>query len=259
MTLEAVIQASACNLKQTYLALGRAAARSKVWREDGFDACTGELDHPICNFAVDLKLDRERAFRLAEIAIDRSCFHVYGLPTDEPAQRTALLEAAGFARNYSLVKMVAPPGATSPSGMLTRATTLHDRHQIASFMVEQFFAKHVPLFRRQIAETTARATSLELLGYRKDGQLLGTAMICLHGGVAGVYNLCVDAGLRGLGIGTAILREALAVCAERKLPACLQCDPKLEAWYTKSTFIRVGELEIFSLPRPGGFVIMQQA
>ncbi|HWA83009.1 MAG TPA: GNAT family N-acetyltransferase [Fimbriimonadaceae bacterium] len=250
MILDSLTAAASDNLKHTYFELGRSAVNAKILREPGFQACVGEFEHPICNFAAGLDLDRWSAERLARIALDRTMFNVYVTPNDKPEDLGELLVREGFFRSYRLLQMVAEPGEVQPRGSLVRAATRYDRLQIALFMVDQFFNKYGQSFRQQVAETTARATSLELLSMRRDGKILAAAMVCFANGMAGVYNVCVDAGFRGLGLGTALMREILAVCAVKNAPATLQCDAKLEPWYRELGFRRSGEIDVYALPKP---------
>jgi predicted GNAT family N-acyltransferase len=256
MILDSLTAAASENLKYTYFELGR-AANSKIVQEPGFAACVGDFEHPICNFAAGLDLDRFSANRLARVALDRPSFNVYATPLDRPANIGALLTGEGFQRSYRLVQMVAEPQQLETKNSLFRASTRHDRLQIAYFMVDQFFTKQGQPFRDQVANATSQATALELLAIKRDGRILGAAMICFNQGMAGVYNVCVDTSLRGLGVGSAMLREILAVCAIRQAPATLQCDSKLEAWYANLGFRRAGEVDVYALPKPSGFVIMQ--
>lgn len=257
MILDALATAASENLLHTYFELGRASARSKIWRENGFQACVGDIVHPICNFAAGLDLDYGSANRLARIALDREIFNVYATPMDRPDNLGELLAHEGFHRSFRLVQMIAQPGGQKPKNILSRATTRYDRLRIALFMVDQFFAKQNQRFRLQVADATARATTLELLAMKREGKIRGGAMVCLRHGMAGVYNVCVDESLRGLGIGTSIVREILAVCSVKNVPATLQCDNKLQAWYNAEGFLPVGEIDVFALSKPKGIVIMQ--
>jgi predicted GNAT family N-acyltransferase len=257
MTLDSLTVAASQNLKYTYFELGRAAANSKIWQETGFQACTGDFEHPICNFAAGLDLDRFSAQRLARVAVDRNIFNVYATPMDKPQDVGDLLIREGFQRSYRLVQMVAEPREIEAKNSLIRASTRFDRTQMALFMVDQFFTKQGQPFRQQVADATAKATSLELLALRREGRTMGAAMVCFNEGMAGVYNVCVDTSLRGLGVGSSMVREILAVCALKNVPATLQCDAKLEAWYSNLGFRRSGEVDVYALPKPNSFVIMQ--
>lgn len=256
MIANSIAVAAAENLKYTYFELGR-SANSRIWKEPGFHACVGDFDHPICNFAAGLDLDRHTANRLARVALDRPSFNVYATPMDKPQNVGDLLVREGFQRNYRLVQLVAAPKASEPKNSLSRASTHYDRMQIALFMVDQFFTKQGIPFRQQVAEATARSTALELLAMRRDGRILGAAMVCFNETMAGVYNVCVDASLRGLGIGSSIMREILSVSSVKGAHATLQCDPKLESWYSGLGFCRAGEVDVYSLPKANGFAIMQ--
>lgn len=258
MILDSLTAAASENLKHTYFELGKAAANSQIVREPGFTACVGEFEHPICNFAAGLDLDRYSAQQLARLALDHVSFNVYSTPMDRPHNVSELLANAGFQRGYRLVQMIAEPRNTDPpKQILSRAGTRFDRNATALFMVDQFFTKQNRPFRERVAETTAAALSLELLSMKKDGRILGAAMVCLGGGIAGVYNVCVDASLRGLGVGSALMREILSVSAEKGTPVTLQCDAKLENWYEQLGFRRCGDIDVFALPKPNGFAIMQ--
>jgi predicted GNAT family N-acyltransferase len=256
MIARSIAVAASENLRYTYFELGK-AANSQVLREPGFQACVGEFEHPICNFAAGLDLDRHSANRLARVALDRPSFNVYATPMDKPNNVGDLLVREGFQRNYRLAQMVANPSTIEPKNSLTRASTRFDRLQIALFMVDQFFTKQGQPFRQQVAEATAKALNLELLAMKRDGRILGSAMVCFNEGMAGVYNVCVETSLRGLGIGSSIVREILAVCAVKSAHATLQCDPKLEDWYTNLSFYRTGDVDVYSLPKANGFAIMQ--
>jgi ribosomal protein S18 acetylase RimI-like enzyme len=257
MIASPLVSAASANLRYTYFELGRASQNSYIWSETGFDACIGEFEHPICNFAAGLSLDRASACRLAQVAIERASFNVYATPVDRPGNVGDLLMREGFQRNYRMVQMVAEPDPSEPKGTLIRASTRLDRKQIALFMVDQFFTKHKQPFREKVAEATAAALNLELLAMRRDRRLLAAAMVCFSEGIAGVYNVCVDSSLRGLGIGTSMMKEILAVCSVKGAAATLQCDPKLEGWYLDQGFRRTGEVDVYALPKSNGFAIMQ--
>jgi predicted GNAT family N-acyltransferase len=256
MILDSLTAAASENLKYTYFELGRSAANSKIWREPGFQACVGDFEHPICNFAAGLDLDRGSANRLARVAVDRQSFNVYATPLDKPDNVGDLLVQEGFHRSYRLVQMAAQPSNLEPKNSLLRASTRYDRMQVALFMVDQFFAKQGVRFRQQVADATARAMTLELLAMKREGNIMGAAMVCFNSGMAGVYNVCVDSSLRGLGIGSSIVREILAVSAWKNAATTLQCDMKLESWYKSLGFIRVGDVDVYALPKADGFAIM---
>ena len=98
------------NLVHTYLQLGGSVAGAKTWREPGFCACTGPLDHPVCNFATDLALERTSAARLLEVARTRRTFAVYSLPGESQERNDELLRSFGFDVTHRLIQLK----ATSP-------------------------------------------------------------------------------------------------------------------------------------------------
>lgn len=257
MIADSLLAAASENLRVTYFELGRSSPMAKVSQEPGFEVCLGEIEHPICNFAASLNLDRHSAAHLARLALDRHSFNVYVTATDRPANAGDLLIREGFHRSFRLAQMVAQPEDPQPKGNLTRATSVFDRIQIAEFMFDQFFARTGEKFRQPVSEASARALALEMLAMKRDRRIVAAAMISLNCGVVGIYNVCVDSTLRGLGIGTALVREILAMCAVKKAPAALQCDPKLERWYTSLGFRRTGEVDVYALPKPHGLAIIQ--
>lgn len=249
MTVEDLAEAASANVVQTYCELASAVQDGRRWREAGFLACVSSLEHPMGNFAANLDLTPTSADRLARISCGKSHFNVYSMPVDLPSDRDRLLRNVGFVRAQEFIQMVAEPVLDEPKLTLTRAATLHDRGRIADFMVEQFFSRHPRPIKRQIAETTARVTQLELLGLRRDGNFFAAAMISQMGGITGIYNVCVDSGVRGLGIGSGLIREVLAVCSKRQTCATLQCDAKLEPWYRAFGFRRSGIIRVYATPQ----------
>lgn len=249
MTVEDLAGAASANVVQTYCELASGVLEGRRWREAGFLACVSPLEHPMGNFAANLDLTPTSAERLVRIATGKAHFNVYSMPVDLPSDRDRILRNAGFVRTQEFVQMVAQPPLDEPKLTLTRAATLHDRGRIADFMVEQFFSRHPRRIKEQIAETTARVTRLELLGLCRDGNFFAAAMISRTEGMTGIYNVCVDSGVRGLGIGSGLIREILAVCSQRQTCATLQCDAKLEQWYRAFGFSRSGIIRVYAAPQ----------
>lgn len=239
------LRAGTENLSHTYLALGRASLGATTWAERGFAACTGTLDHPICNFAVANELDEAICSRLRQVASQRRCFSLYGVPSPD-AER--MLEDQGFALSHKLkVLMGQDVGIASP--VLEEAQTEAERLKIAEFMMGQFFHRQPTAFRRGIAEATARAASLRLMSAHGNGRLVGAVMVSEQAGVLGIYNLCVSSAFRRRGWGSAIVGSLAQIAARRKLRLTLQCEPDLAPWYESLGFREVGSVSVFGLLR----------
>ncbi len=236
------------NLLQTYLRLGLATPGAIWEREEGFDLCLGDLDHPICNFAAGLNLDPWSARRLVTIAESRPSFNVYASPGDGPEYLDELLVRAGFCHAYRLVQLVAEPPEEDSFETMDECT-VGDRDAISRFMVDQFFSQRPISFRTAIAEATARATGVELYFVRDRSRIVAALMLSQAGGMLGVYNLCVAPASRGRGIGSSVVRWALGEARRRGMMATMQCEPHLETWYGSLGFQRSGWLNVYRLSK----------
>lgn len=258
-TVELGISASE-NLLETYFALGAASSSATIRQELGYRICLSQANHPISNFAADLRLDANAAARLAQIAIHRPSFHVYRLPSDRPRHAAELLYQAGFRVGHTLTQMAWseaspwPPDASVPA--LSFAQTLRERDRISSFMTEQFFAKQPNSFRRQVMDGTSRATQLQLACLEEKGRPVGAVMLCETPETVGIYNLCISAGMRHRGLGKEIIRSLQKSALEKRKALVLQCEPALVAWYHSQGFNSVGFVEVFSYAAGTGLDIM---
>jgi predicted GNAT family N-acyltransferase len=241
--------AAAENLRFTYLQLGLAVPGASVVEEEGFLACVGAFEHPICNFATRLALDPWSARRLRDLAAAHPAFHVYSLEDDHPRHHTELLERQGFRIAYRLIQMIAEPDDPGPYPELTAATTIPERQRIAQFMGTQFFSRQATTFRQRVATATAHATELALYELTERSHRVGAVMLCRTGGVVGLYNLCIAAARRGKGLGRGIVAWARAEAAAAGNPVCLQCDARLTGWYEHLGFRRVGNVDVYSLAK----------
>ena len=242
---ELEVGAAAENLCQTYLALGRSAAGATTWAERGFTACTGSMDHPICNFAVAKQLDPAICSRLRQIAAQRRCFSLYSMPqleTENP------LETEGFALSHKL-KVLLGQDVEATDPILIEAETVQERLKLADFMMGQFFHRQPTLFRRGIAEATAKAANLRLLRAEGNGRIAGAVMVSEHAGVLGIYNLCVSSAFRRRGWGRAIVGSVARMAAQKGLGLTLQSEPGLASWYETLGFREVGSVSVFGLLR----------
>jgi ribosomal protein S18 acetylase RimI-like enzyme len=244
------------NLIYTYLELGSSIAGGKAWREPGFCACTGPLDHPVCNFATDLALDRISAAKLAEVARTRRTFAVYSLPGDSQEQNDLLLREFGFDVTHRLIQLQAEVSNGDAQSDLREAVATEDRRRVATFMAEQFFAKHAHRYRRGIVEATQSATPLRLFRKEIQGRVEAAVMLSEHLSTIGIYNLCVDTSLRRQGLGTEIVRDITHQALSLGLGVSLQCERNLVGWYRRIGFKDLGEVTVYGLCRVRDVAIM---
>lgn len=244
------------NLIRTYLELGASVAGAKAWREPGFCACTGPLDHPVCNFATDLALERSSTARLVEVAKTRRSFAVYSLPGEAQERNDELLRSFGFDVTHRLVQLKANTSLSNAGADLCEAVAAEDRRRVAAFMAEQFFAKSAHRYRRGIVEATLNATPLKLFRRETQGRVEAAVMLSEHLSTVGIYNLCVDASLRRKGLGTKIVRDITHQALSAGLGVSLQCERNLVGWYRKIGFADLGEVTVYGLCRLRDVAIM---
>lgn len=244
------------NLATTYLALGRASRNSHIEEGEGFVACTGVVSHPVCNFAIASGVGFPGARDLARIARERATFNVYATPQGEGDDPGHWLCSQGFRQAYRLRLMVAAGTTTEPPCVLQLAPP-SERTETADFMVREFFGRSEGSSRDAIRAATAAAAELELYGVRDRGTRVAAAMLSRSEGAIGLYNLCVRFDLRGGGWGSTIVQSILAIAGAQGRCVCLQCDPSLEAWYTRLGFHTVGSVDVYVLDRIPNPVIMK--
>jgi GNAT superfamily N-acetyltransferase len=257
LTPEEVVRAASTNLIRTYFRLGRATPGARVLEEEGFRACVGEFEHPICNFAADLDLSPWSARRLRTLASARGAFNVYALPGDQPGHLEEILVRAGFRKTYRLVQMVAEPLPAAYGIQVEEAKVQRERAEVARFMADQFFSRQPERFRRKVADATATATDLDLYGLFEREARLGAVMLCRSEGALGIYNLCVASPNRGRGRGGDLVRWCLAQAQDELVT--LQCEPRLEGWYESLGFRSIGNVEVFGLSPEQVPDIMEQS
>ncbi|HJP83036.1 MAG TPA: GNAT family N-acetyltransferase [Fimbriimonadaceae bacterium] len=248
------------NLLRTYFALGEASPGAKHHLEPGFEYCTGPYDHPICNFAANLSLDRMVANRIFDIALDCPHFNVYSLDGDVPMsrfERQALLVESGFEKCYELTQMGWTPSCPAHQPQIQPERGSDKRNEIASFMALQFFPKYSSGFRRRIFEATALAQSLELYGIYLDGQLVAASMLSEDESSIGLFNVCVDTAYRGRGLGRNLVAAAQFQAYEKQKFVCLQCNESLITWYENQGFRTSGIVDVFGLPDKRRTAIMK--
>lgn len=250
MTASNLSVAGSDNLLRTYFSLGAASPGSVISKQEGFDACVGNFDHPICNFAGRLTLDPWAANRLVELSIERRFFSVYSVPGDTPSSREVrdeLLVRAGFQRNYSLQQMYWEPRPVDGGVGLQQATTLADRQAIAMFMANQFFGRHSASFRRRVADATSGAMELDLYGVYHRFDLIAAVMLVEDDQVLGLFNLCVKSNLQNRGWGRKIVAETQRRAYDMDKYVSLQCDETLNTWYEGQGFESCDWVDVYGL------------
>lgn len=244
------------NLEHTYLALGHASPDAEIQHGEGFTACTGAVQHPVCNFAISHTPSPLAAKALAALAIGRATFNVYVASDTAGGGAGSLLCEEGFRQAYRLRLMVANPSlATAPCVLQLSAP--NERIETADFMVREFFGRSEGTSRDAIRAATAAASELELYEVRDRGTRVAAAMLSRSEGLVGLYNLCVRFDVRGSGWGSAIVRSICANAAAQELSVCLQCDPSLEVWYQRLGFSTVGSVDVYVFDRRANPVIMK--
>jgi GNAT superfamily N-acetyltransferase len=237
------------NLWHTYLSLGRSLPGSRLIEEDGFRACLGVHDHPICNFALDLLLDPWVVRKLSRIAAERPSFRIYVLPGDRPTHSQELMVRSGFRETHSLVAMGAGGQEAKLDLPVERVHSVDDRRQIAEFMAAQFFSVHKQDFRKTVAEATFLAEDLELYRVGDQSRPMAAFMLSRSGETLGLYNLCVSARLRRRGLGARLLSWCKNLAFSESRSVVLQCDSGLTPWYCRNEFNSLGTIRVFSLPK----------
>jgi len=256
LNLLEIQRGSSANLCQTYFSLGLAVPNSTKIAEEGFQACLGEFEHPICNFAVGLKLDPWSTKQLGSIAAKKRAFNVYALPGDTPEHLGELLHRSNFRVNYRLAQLVAEPIPKHRGPEMIIAESPVRRYEVARFMTEQFFSRQTEGFRKRVAQATADATELELHELIESNQRAGAVMLCHSAGVVGIYNLCVASARRGFGLGKELTRWALSTAFDSGKLVTLQCDARLKPWYEEQGFCQTGTVEVYTLSKSGRGDIM---
>jgi hypothetical protein len=249
MISEEVRHLASENLIKTYFCLGLAIPNSTTVTEEGYRACLGEFDHPICNFAAGLRLDPWSTKQLSQLASSRKAFNVYTLPTDVPAHVAELLRRSDFRLSYRLIQMIAEPSGRHSGPVIARADFPDKRLEIARFMTEQFFGRQTENFRKRVACATADAVDLDLYALLSYGRMTGAVMLCQDDLVVGLYNLCVASASRGLGLGKEIAAWALSEAYKQQKVVTLQCAARLQPWYENLGFKPTGMIEVYTLSK----------
>jgi len=249
MTLPEIQSGASDNLLRTYFSLGLAIPNSTMIAEDGFKACVGEFDHPICNFAAGLHLDPWSAKQLKHLASNKRSFNVYVLPGDTPRHLGELLHRCDFRVSYRLVQMVAEPVGSHHGPRVLAAESHEKRLDVARFMTEQFFNRQSETFRQRVAQATADAKGLDLYELLAYDRRCAAVMLCPGDSVVGIYNLCVAAANRGVGLGKELTAWALSEAFKAGKVVTLQCDSRLQPWYVNQGFRSTGMIDVYTLPK----------
>lgn len=258
MNLHDIQRHSSDNLRQTYFHLGLAIPNTTLVKEQGFQACLGEFEHPICNFAAGLNLDPWSTKQLVSLAMSRRAFNVYALPGDEPEHVGELLHRSDFRVSYRLAQLVVEPRPGGGGFNMSQANGKDARFEVAKFMTEQFFPRQTEGFRRRVAQATADADGLDLYEFGTTKQRFGAVMLCQSENVVGLYNLCVAGPKRGFGLGKSITKWALSLAEERNKLVTLQCDARIQGWYEEQGFCRTGTVDVYTLSKSGRSDIMER-
>lgn len=240
------------NLAETYVAIGSQIEGASVHPDPGYLCCLGPLAHAICNFGVLLDCRTESFHRLLAFVGRRPTFYVYAI-ADEPTNETELKRLRrealdeGFLGQFQLVQMRYFADSTADiSEAVWVCESASAREAVAHFMAEQFFQRLPGPMRRQIASATAASRPNQLYRVEHRGRIVAGFLLRETENQLGLYNVCVEAGSRGTGLGKAIVHHAKAIAASRQLPLSLQCDGRLANWYEALGFFESGSAEVFA-------------
>ncbi len=243
MTKPDLVSRATDNLERTYLAIGLGTPGASVSEGPGYTACVCGFDHPVGNFALVRSPDFGGARELARIAKTKRGFHAYALPGSSAGD---VLSEAGFRRSYALAALAAEGREEDADVQCAETSSELERLETAEFMVRQFFSRADSAARSRIAHATLQS-GLELSSFWKQGESFGAVMVSRTPGLLGIYNLCVDAKMRGRGLGSLAVRSLLHRAYVERRTAVLQCDPSLEGWYDGLSFHRIALIQVFSL------------
>ena len=251
-----IFDLAARNLADTYLALGSQVLGARPLSGHRLQGITSAFSHVMGNFAIGVASDRTSAFEAWRLSGDNPVFHVY-VPTRDDGGADAAYTLQGFQRVYRQAQMVfrgSVPTESPARLCVLPCDSRLDRETIADFVARQFFANASPVVRDEIGRVVARASNLQLYGAwpmldRKTHRNLVGAYSLSVGDAVGIYNFCVESGLRGQGKGSEMLRMLIKAAPPGK-PIVLQCDPSLVGWYERADFEVFGWLDVYARSRP---------
>lgn len=234
------------NVLHTYLDLARALPGTTVVNRPGYQRIEGNWPLSFCHFAGDFHSSRDPMDIARELRAESrhgDGLWVFLLPGDEPAGLSAAFLESGFAMRQCLCQM----GTLASGSMdleLREASDPDERIEIGQFMAGQFFPYAGDGSRQLVARSTA--ASLARLLYTGDLKNPEAAMMISRSpGTAGLYNLCVAPELRGLGLGSRLVRAASGLAHRTGVPLTLQCHGTLRKWYEKLGFEFAGTFHAF--------------
>lgn len=232
------------NLEFTYLQIGSRCEGARVKREAGWVECTSKLAHAAGNFVLIKEAERETIQLLERRHRSRNPCSFYVLPG--PGQPAALdLMRRTWRREGDPLLLMANgrPSEVAPV-KLRQAADFERRLEVTRFMTRQFFSRTSSAVRDAVALATARAeVELVEVGERS---IEAAAMVSISESAVGIYNVCVEASLRGRGIAVGMMEAILRENEGRRPTVALQCEARLVDWYRKWAFDVVGEIHMFA-------------
>lgn len=245
------------NLCKTYMAIGQEVRGCQSYALSGLQGVVGPVNHAIGNFGVSIRPDRTSAFEAWRLARDHPNFIVYAGRNPEDPNRDPWLVDRGFEKVHQQNVMVAGPRVlekTSSNFCVLPVQTRESRLDVTEFVARQFFGHVAPAIRDEVARALGRAGDLDIfatwdaLEPKTLRNLLG-AYSLVEGDVMGIYNLCVDAPLRGRGIGSIMVQKLFESRPNRHIS--LQCDEPLVKFYERLGFRHFGWVSVYALPESG--------
>ena len=228
----------------TYLQLALAVSGTFADRRPSATVVRGPEGLGFCNFAIGLNFAgdvRPGLDALVAEARSKRAFNIFAMAGDKPSDLRQELEARGLVVRQRLVTMHCA-GTDAPDAIPTvQAVQGSARHEVAAFMVHQFFHHASEAVQGTLAEATADS-DLEL-HYLEDRSGIVAAYMLAPGRTGiGLYNLCVRSDRRGEGVGASLAQQVAGQLAAQGMRTYLQCEESLVSWYEPLGFKPFGEV-----------------
>lgn len=228
------------NLVDTYCRLGLAEKKANISQLAGMTICTSPVDHPMSNFAIFETWTKTEIEHLKALMQDHPSLRGYFLAPLEQAKPD--FARADFWELYELVMMAHPKSQNAKLEPLYPANTTQDRSRVATFIIEQFFKNALPEIKDAAISANSLAEDIEIYSTAAHETITAAIVLSPNYESLGIYSLCVSSETRQKGLGTRLVRWALAQGFKRDLVPTLQCSPDIESWYFSAGFEPVGRV-----------------
>lgn len=228
----------------TYLQLAMAVPGTFADRRPNATVVRGPDGLGFCNFAIRLNFEGDARPGLDALVADarsKRAFNIFAMTGDRPADLRQELEARGLVVRQWLVTMHCAGTGPSEAIPTVQAVQRSVRHQVADFMVRQFFRRASEAVQGTLAQATADS-DLELHYLEDRSGIVAAYMLAPGRTGTGLYNLCVRSDSRGQGLGASLAQWAGGQLAAKGMRTYLQCEESLVNWYEPLGFKPIGEV-----------------